>query len=68
MRHLECRASRLMIMAYKPYKTLSSFLEKSGVVYEVDSSGVYIWDYAKKEFGKIVGYEYSSYRYSLYLL
>lgn len=68
MRYLECRASKLMIMAYKPYQTLSSFLEESGVVYMVESSGVYIWDYAQKEFGKLVGYEYSSCRYFLYLL
>ena len=64
------RASKLVIMAYEPYQSLSSFLEESGVVYKVETSGVYIWDYEQKEFGKIVGYEYSraTCRYCLYLL
>lgn len=68
MKYLECRASKRVIMAYKPYQTLISFLEESGVVYVVESSGVYIWDYYQKDFGKLVGYEYSSCRYFLYLL
>lgn len=70
MKYLESRASKLEIMAYKPYQTLSSFLEESGVVYKVETSGVYIWDYWQKDFGKLVGYEYSrsSCRYYLYLL
>jgi hypothetical protein len=68
MRHLECIASKSSIMAYKPYQTLSSFLEESGVVYMVDSSDVYIWNYNQKKFGKLVGYKYSLHRYYLYLL
>lgn len=68
MKYLECIAERVMIPAYKPYQTLSSFLEESGVVYVVDSSGVYIWDNYPKDFGKLVGYQYSSHRYYLYLL
>ncbi len=68
MSYLEWRASKLMIMAYKRYRSLRSFLEESGVVYMVKSSGVYIWNYHQKEFGKLVGCEYSSCRYFLYLL
>lgn len=70
MKYLESRASRLEIMAYKPFKTLNKFLKKSGVVYKVETSGVYIWDYCQKDFGKLVGYEYSksTCRYCLYLL
>lgn len=71
MENLESGASKLMITAYKPYQTLSSFLEESGVVYMVDTSGVYIWDYEEKIFGKLVGYDeydYRSHRYFLYLV
>ena len=66
MKELECIASKLSVEAYKQYQTLSSFLEESGVVYMVDTSGVYIWD--QKKFRKLVGYEYSTYRYYLFVL
>lgn len=70
MKSLEYRASKLVITAHKPYHTLNKFLEEFGVVYIVESSGVYIWDYYQKKFGKLVGYEYNiaTCRYSLYLL
>lgn len=70
MKHLETRASKLAIHAYKPYHVLSKFLDESGVVYKVESSGVYIWDYKQKTFRKLVGYKYSkeTYNYCLYLL
>ena len=68
MKDLECRAWNLIVIVDKPYKKLSSFLEESGVVYIIESSGVYIWDYCQKDFGKLVGYEYSSCRYLLYLI
>lgn len=70
MKHLESRASKFVIMAYKPYNTLSEFLEEAGVVYKVETSGVYILGYGERDFGKLVGYEYSrsTCRYCLYLL
>lgn len=52
------RTGRLIVKAYKPYETLRDFLEESGVVYRVEASGVYIWNYEK--FKKLVGYEYDS--------
>ena len=70
MKHLESRAYKFIIMAYKPYNTLSEFLEEAGVVYKVQTSGVYILGYGKRDFGKLVGYKYSksTCRYCLYLL
>lgn len=70
MKHLESKASKFVITAYKPYNTLSEFLEESGVVYKVELSGVYILGYREEDFGKLVGYEYSrsTRRYCLYLL
>ena len=69
MKHLEFMAYKFAIMAYKPYNTLSEFLEEAGVVYKVETSGVYILD-GKNNFGKLVGYEYdrSTCRYCLYLI
>lgn len=69
MKFLENRASRLVIMAYKSYDTLSEFLEESGVVYVVESSGVHIWN-GQGQFGKLVGYKYNkeTCRYILYLI
>lgn len=70
MKHLECIASNLPVTTYKTYNILSKFLEESGVVYKVETSGIYIWDYFKKDFGKLVGYNFSSstHTYYLYLL
>lgn len=70
MKSLECKASKLPIMDYKQYDTLSKLLEESGIVYKVETSGVYILDYWKKEFGKLVGYEddREKHTYFLYLL
>ena len=70
MKYLESAASKIFIGAYEPYHILSEFLEESGVVYKVETSGVYIWDYFKKTFKKLVGYEYSNSKcsYCLYLL
>ena len=70
MKYLESCASKCVITAYKEYNSLSEFLEESGVVYKVETSDVYIWDYWQKKFGKLVGYEYSrsTCLYCLYLL
>ena len=70
MRCFESMAYKLVIMAYKPYSVLSKFLDEAGVVYKVESSGVYIWNYSKRNFGKLVGYEYdrATCRYCLHLL
>lgn len=70
MKYLESMASKFVIMAYNPYNTLQEFLEESGVVYKVETSGVYILEFGKSDFGKLVGYEYSKSicRYCLYLL
>ena len=63
-------ADKIVIMAYKPYSILSKFLDEEGVVYKVETSGVYIWNPYKEEFGKLVGYEYDrpTCRYTLYLM
>lgn len=69
--HYFLRASKpLLIMAYKPFRSLSELLENAGVVYKVDSTGVYIWDYFEKKFGQLVGYEHlsKSNNYVFYLL
>lgn len=68
--YLKNMAFKLVIMAYKPYSVLSKFLDEAGVVYKVETSGVYIWNYYRKDFGKLVGYEYdkTSCRYTLYLI
>lgn len=70
MRHLKEIAYKMSIMAYKPYNILRKFLDESGVVYKVEESGVYLWEYYNKEFRKLVGYEYdrATCRYYLYLL
>ena len=70
MKHLVSEASPYVIMAYRPFYSLIEFLDEAGIVYKVDISGVFIWNHEKKEFGKLVGYEYSSVtcRYWLYLL
>lgn len=70
MKHLESKACKFLIMAYKTYDTLSKFLEESGVVYKVETSGVYILGDRERDFGKLVGYEYSksTATYCLYLL
>ena len=67
--HLEYRTSKIYFSAKKKYQTLNDLLEESGVVYKVENSGVYIWDYDEKEFGKLVGYECGRlFKYCLYLL
>ena len=68
--HLKCKLSEIQIDSYKQYETLEHFLNESGVVYIVESLGIYIWDYYRKRFGKLVGYEYNMARcrYYLYLL
>ena len=70
MKYLESGASEFVIKVYKNYNNLSNFLDESGVVYKVETSGVYIWDYDEKQFGKLVGYDYnkSTCRYCLYLI
>lgn len=68
MKTLKAKAFKIMIMAYKPYNSLKDFLEESGIVYEIETSGVNIWDYEHNEFKKLVGYKYSSRYYILYLI
>lgn len=69
-KNLKFMATKFIIMAYEPYDVLSDFLDESGVVYKVETSGVYILDCKRNTFKKLVGYEYnsSSCRYCLYLL
>ena len=40
-----------------PYKDLESFLENSGVVYQIKGQSIYIWYEDKNEFLKFAGYE-----------
>ena len=70
MKHLEPKACRYVIMAYRPYNSLIEFLKEAGVVYRVDWYGVYIWNHHIRDYGKLVGYEYNSSTcsYCLYLV
>ncbi len=70
MKHLESVASKFFVTSYKLYDTLSKFLEESGVVYKVETSGVYILSDEGRNYGKLVGYEYSNLTctYCLYLI
>lgn len=58
------------VMAYKPFYSLADFLERSGVVYQVNFEGVYIWNDEKNEYEKLVDYDYDRIkeRYYIYLL
>lgn len=65
---LKSCSTPIEVRAYKSYSNLLEFLEESGVVYQVQSDGVYIWNYLKRNFGKLVGIEHHKARYSIYLL
>lgn len=65
---LKLFASPIVIWAYDMYKDLNEFLEQSGVVYIVKSDGIYIWNYIKNDYGKLVGYQRATNRYDIYLI
>lgn len=69
MRYLEFNACNIQVQAYKPYNSLSEFLNESGVVYLVEKNGIYIWNAWQERYGMLVGYEYYRpiHTYTLYL-
>ena len=58
MEELEEKGQKTEIITDKLYDTLQEFLEESGVIYRIESDGVYVWKYLNEEYGKLVGYAY----------
>lgn len=57
----------IVFSSYRSFESLNDLLEYSGVVYKVEPDGVYIFNYFKKRFQKLLNYKYDS-RFAKYTL
>ena len=60
-------SDQLYFHSYVTYKDLNDLLERSGVVYKVEPDGVYILNFFKKEFQRLLEYTREGYGYTLYV-
>lgn len=58
MKYLESVAVKYNVTVSNKYNNLIEFLEESGVIYAVETTGIYIWNDYKGKFGKLIGYKY----------
>lgn len=60
-------SDKICFRSYVAYDSLNDLLEESGVVYKVEPDGVYILNFFKKKFQKLVNYKREKMNYTLYV-
>lgn len=68
LNELKRNCNRYIIYTDKKFRKFQTFLENSGVVYQVQEDGIYIFDCIKESYGKLMGMQFQKGTYIVYLV